>query len=193
MNAGDICVIDRVTANVYRDPVLPVKLEIVYGVGATPFGAACFIAETGGRICWMAFVSPGEESLQITALAKSWPGAVLRRDQSATESRLKTIITGPQPKKETYELLVRGTEFQVQVWRALLSIPRGETRSYAEIASQIERPRAVRAVGTAVGANPIAWIIPCHRVLRSDGGLGGYRWGVDIKKACLQRELQAKL
>jgi len=85
---------------------------------------------------------------------------------------------------------IRGTAFQQQVWQALRLIPRGETRNYAEIARAINKPQATRAVGSACGANPVAVIIPCHRVLRSDGSLGGYRWGIERKQKLLEIERQ---
>ena len=91
---------------------------------------------------------------------------------------------------EKLQLLVCGTLFQIQVWRALLLIPWGSVATYSQMAERVGRPRAVRAVGTAIGANPIAWLIPCHRVLRSDGQLGGYRWGLERKRACLDYEKQ---
>ena len=90
--------------------------------------------------------------------------------------------------KGSVELYPEGTPFQQSVWKALLEIPEGETRTYAQIASTIGRPKVVRAVGTAIGANPIAYLIPCHRVVRSDGGLGGYRWGIELKKKMLKAE-----
>lgn len=90
--------------------------------------------------------------------------------------------------KELVRLCPQGTSFQQSVWKALLDIPQGETRTYAQIADAIGRPKAVRAVGTAIGANPIAYLIPCHRVVRADGGLGGYRWGLAIKQKMLQTE-----
>lgn len=83
---------------------------------------------------------------------------------------------------------LRGTEFQMAIWQALMGVPAGSTVSYAELAKAASRPSAVRAVGTACGANPVAVIVPCHRVLRSDGTLGGYRWGIDRKTALLHRE-----
>ena len=90
--------------------------------------------------------------------------------------------------KEHIQLCPEGTPFQESVWKALLEIPKGETRTYAQIADAIGSPKAVRAVGTAIGANPIAYLIPCHRVVRADGGLGGYRWGLAIKQKMLQTE-----
>ncbi|SFX65284.1 methylated-DNA--[protein]-cysteine S-methyltransferase [Marinospirillum alkaliphilum] len=83
---------------------------------------------------------------------------------------------------------LQGTPFQLQVWQALLQIPRGQTRSYAQIAASIGKPRAIRAVGTACGANPIPFLVPCHRVLRSDGSLGGYAFGLKMKQQLLERE-----
>jgi AraC family transcriptional regulator of adaptative response/methylated-DNA-[protein]-cysteine methyltransferase len=82
----------------------------------------------------------------------------------------------------------RGTAFQLRVWTALRSIPRGETRTYSQIAELIGQPQAARAVARACAANPLALLVPCHRVVRSDGGLGGYRWGLDLKKALLETE-----
>lgn len=90
--------------------------------------------------------------------------------------------------KESIGLCPQGTSFQQSVWKALREIPVGEIRTYAQIANAIGNPKAVRAVGTAIGANPIAYLIPCHRVVRTDGGLGGYRWGLEIKKMMLKAE-----
>jgi AraC family transcriptional regulator of adaptative response/methylated-DNA-[protein]-cysteine methyltransferase len=89
---------------------------------------------------------------------------------------------------EPLRLYVAGTNFQLRVWRALLELGHDDTTSYGELAARIRAPRAARAVGTAVGANPVAWLIPCHRVLRENGALGGYRWGVDRKRAILAWE-----
>ena len=85
-------------------------------------------------------------------------------------------------------LHVIGAPFQIKVWEALLNIPSGQVTSYSEIARQIDHPKAVRAVGTAVGRNPISWLIPCHRAMRKSGGLGGYHWGLPVKRAMLAYE-----
>jgi len=87
---------------------------------------------------------------------------------------------------------IRGTAFQQQVWRALQKIPAGRTRSYAEVARSIGRPDAMRAVGSACGANPVALVVPCHRVVQTGGGLGGYRWGVERKRELLEAESEAR-
>jgi len=98
----------------------------------------------------------------------------------------------PNSAKHRFSLYVRGTPFQVQVWRALLEIPAGEVSTYSEIATAIGRPTATRAVASAVGDNPIAWLIPCHRVIRKGGYLGGYRWGLPRKKVMLAWEASRK-
>lgn len=90
--------------------------------------------------------------------------------------------------EKTISLWVKGTNFQINVWRALLMIPKGELKSYKEVAQQIDNPKATRAVGTAIGVNPVAFLIPCHRVIRQSGELGGYRWGLTRKQAMLVRE-----
>lgn len=87
-----------------------------------------------------------------------------------------------------YQIHLVGTPFQLDVWNALITIPEGETRTYKEIAKQIGKPKSVRAVANAIGANPIAVLVPCHRVVRSDGSIGGYRWGIELKMKLLERE-----
>lgn len=131
------------------------------------------------------FFGAGEAELRAR-----YPGVKLaaaseteRTTAHAVVESLKTGTALPEVK-----LAPEGTEFQKQVWQALREIPRGETRTYGEIAQRIGRPKAVRAVGTACGANPIALLIPCHRVLRGDGSLSGYRWGVERKKWLLRVE-----
>ncbi|MEM8888411.1 MAG: methylated-DNA--[protein]-cysteine S-methyltransferase, partial [Bacteroidota bacterium] len=94
-----------------------------------------------------------------------------------------------QNKKGELSLLLQGTNFQLKVWEALLNVPRGQLTTYGDIAERIEKPKAVRAVGTAVGRNPIAYLIPCHRVIRKEGKLGEYRWGSGRKKAIIGWEM----
>ncbi len=136
-------------------------LHIEYGFHETPFGE-CFIAITERGICAMAFVDEGSRNEQLILLAKKWHFALIR---------------------EKLPLLVQGTNFQIKVWEALLTIPQGAVTTYQQIAESIGNPKAVRAVGTAVGDNPIAYLIPCHRVIRKEGILGEYRWGSTRKKA----------
>lgn len=123
-------------------------------------------------------------------LYKESQQAIIQRDDSQHKNWVQAIvnfIAGSQPHLDL-PLDIHGTAFQKQVWQALQKIPYGETRTYANIAREISKPKAVRAVGTACGANPVALIVPCHRVLRSDGGLGGYEWGLERKKKLLEQE-----
>ena len=159
-------------------------LEIAWGWHSSPYGD-CLVAMTMRGLCHLGFYDTGVAAAQRT-LAAAWPAARLHRDQAATGDIAESIFTpgGDRP----FTLHLGGTNFQLQVWRALLSIAPGETQSYGELAVRIGSPSAARAVGAAVGANPVAYLIPCHRVLRSGSGLGGYRWGVSRKRAILARE-----
>lgn len=161
-------------------------LAITYGLIDSPFGSA-FVATTPRGICALEFL--GDEPLDeaIDRLQQRWPEANLSRDDATVKSRVDGIFD-LVPKSGGFKLLVRGTNFQVQVWQALLRIPSGHICAYAQLADYLDKPTATRAVASAIGANAIAYLIPCHRVLRSSGELGGYRWGLDIKQAMLARE-----
>ena len=159
-------------------------LDISYGYHETPFGN-CFIAVTERGICAMAFVDQETKDEQLIRLAKKWHYARINASQSATYEYIGRIF---QPEKKAFgkiPLLVQGTNFQLKVWEALLTIPTGAVTTYQHIARSIGNPGAVRAVGTAVGDNPIAYLIPCHRVIRKEGVLGEYRWGSLRKKALI--------
>ena len=162
-----------------------VGLEILYGVHDSPFGEM-FLAQTARGICRLTFPAKGEAA-ERDWLAQRWPGAEIRRDPRTTAATARRVFD-LAPKDEPLRLLVQGTNFQTAVWRALLEIPEGAVSTYSRIAEAIGRPRAVRAVGNAVGANPISYLIPCHRVLREVGALGGYRWGPERKQAILAWE-----
>jgi AraC family transcriptional regulator of adaptative response/methylated-DNA-[protein]-cysteine methyltransferase len=162
-------------------------LTIAYGVHATPFGPAA-IATTPRGICRLAFVADGAPTAFLAALRRDWPQAAIREDARGTGAVMRAVFDTPAADRPL-SLWVRGTNFQVQVWRALLAIPPGQLGTYGAVAAQLGRPTAARAVGTAVGANPVACLIPCHRVIRRDGALGGYRWGPHRKHAILTREL----
>jgi AraC family transcriptional regulator, regulatory protein of adaptative response / methylated-DNA-[protein]-cysteine methyltransferase len=153
-------------------------VTIHHGVAATPFGTA-FIAGTARGICRLAFVESARGDEELKALRASWPNARLVRDDARATTLVDTIWGH---KSVTLPLAVCGTNFQVQVWRALLELEPGETISYSALARRVGRPNGARAVGNAVSANPIAWVIPCHRVLRAGGQLGGYRWGAARKQ-----------
>jgi len=158
-------------------------LALRAGTGDTPFGRA-FLARSPRGIVELGFAGVRPEEDLLAELAGAWPGARITRDAEAG-AELDGIFRGAAGQ---HVLHVRGTNFQHQVWRALLAVPPGETTDYAELAVRAGRQGASRAVGNAVGANPVAWLIPCHRVLRRNGALGGYRWGPDRKRAMLAWE-----
>ena len=123
-------------------------------------------------------------------LGKKWTAADLVQDDQTVSSLARRIFrTAGDPDEGKLKLDLRGTNFQIKIWQALLRIPEGAVVSYADVARSIERPDAARAVAGAVGKNPIAWLIPCHRVLRRSGEMGGYRWGTARKRMILAREL----
>lgn len=170
------------------DPSWPtVGIGIDYAFLSGPLGT-CLAAEADGKLCYLAFSGMADDLQQLDDLAVRWPGAVLSERPRLPHYREEQIFANQGVNRVLLKLLLRGTAFQVQVWQMLLSIPPGEVWSYSELAKGIGRSTATRAVGSALGANPIAWLIPCHRVVRSDGGLGGYRWGLSMKQACLDYE-----
>jgi AraC family transcriptional regulator of adaptative response/methylated-DNA-[protein]-cysteine methyltransferase len=148
------------------------------------------IAESPRGLCHLSFLSDRSETAATTRLLADWPNAHLQRDDMAATTLgrrvfAKTAFTSPPLPLRVF---VTGTDFQVQVWRALLQIPPGQVATYGRLAAVIGHPPATRAVGTAVGRNPLAWLIPCHRVIRQTGALGGYRWGTVRKRAMLAWE-----
>ncbi len=157
-------------------------LEIVYGFHYTPFGE-CFIAATERGICAMAFTDEASKENELLQLKKKWNFAVMNENQSVTLNYINRIFNPHLATLDKLHLLVQGTNFQLKVWQALLNIPQGALTTYQSIANSIGTPKAVRAVGTAIGANPVAYLIPCHRVIRKEGLLGEYRWGSIRKKA----------
>ena len=161
-------------------------IELFYGFHDTPFGRM-FLAATERGICRLTFPTTEEERDEVAGLTERWPRARHVEEPDVTGALASRIFAGGG-EDDPLRLLVHGTNFQIAVWRALLSIPEGEVTTYSRIAAAIGRPRAVRAVGNAVGANPIAYLIPCHRVLRQVGALGGYRWGPERKPALLAWE-----
>ncbi|MGB3295101.1 MAG: methylated-DNA--[protein]-cysteine S-methyltransferase [Phormidesmis sp.] len=160
-------------------------LEIRYGVHPTPFGDA-LIATTERGICNLHFLEMAEGQPAEQLFRDLWPKAEIISDRQTTRPLCETIFgafTGSSRKPLT--LMVKGTNFQIQVWRALLRVPAGEITTYRTIAEMIARPTAARAVGNAVGSNPVGYLIPCHRVIKESGELGGYRWGWVRKSAIL--------
>jgi AraC family transcriptional regulator of adaptative response/methylated-DNA-[protein]-cysteine methyltransferase len=164
------------------------ELLISYGFHATPFGE-CLLAVTPRGICSLAFVEPKARSVALNELQETWQEATLVENQSAGKDAIKTIFGQTRNKTQApLKVLLRGTNFQVKVWQALLRIPEGTVVSYGSLADAVGHPGAHRAVGTAVGHNPVAYLIPCHRVLRANGEIGGYHWGTTRKRAILARE-----
>lgn len=159
-------------------------VTLTHGFAATPFGRA-HLALTPRGLAWLAFTDDSEAAA-VAALRGRWPRASLVRDDAGAEATARRVFVA---RAGRLPLHVRGTNFQVQVWQALLDLGSRGPLSYSRLAAAIGRPAAARAVGQAVGDNPIAWVIPCHRVLRHDGGLGGYRWGLDRKRSMLAWEL----
>jgi AraC family transcriptional regulator of adaptative response/methylated-DNA-[protein]-cysteine methyltransferase len=149
-----------------------------HGIAATPFGSA-FLAETPRGLCRLAFVETGEEREELAGLRQQFARAKFVRDDARAAELVGMIWGGAET---TLPLAVCGTNFQVQVWRALLELEPGVTVSYSALARRLGKSSGARAVGNAVGANPVAWVIPCHRVLRAGGKLGGYRWGTARKQ-----------
>ncbi len=177
--------VDAVTPGEYKSG--GAGLTINWGVHPSPFGD-CLIGLTERGICALHFVED-DETRAFERLRKDWPSAEFHREEAMTSLRVRkifAILNGEQ--QQPLPLLLKGTNLQLQVWKALLRIPTGRITSYGQLASAIGKPKASRAVGSAIGANPIAWLIPCHRVLRSDGQLGGYRWGEERKLAILGQE-----
>jgi len=161
---------------------------IVWGTAASPLGRL-LVAATEQGIC---FVALGEDDEELEAeLRSEFPAAdLLLRDEEAVDVALELLLAylkGQEPHLDL-PLDIRATAFQRRVWNELAAIPYGETRSYKELAARLGLPRASRAVGRACGSNPVALILPCHRVLRGDGALSGYRWGLARKKQLLQQE-----
>jgi AraC family transcriptional regulator of adaptative response/methylated-DNA-[protein]-cysteine methyltransferase len=164
--------------------------QIHFGIGDTAIGLVLVAASAKG-VCSILF---GAQPAALTRdLERRFAGTELVRDDAKVRAALATVrafIDAPA-KGLDLPLDVAGTDFQKRVWRALTRIPAGATASYAQIARRIDAPKAFRAVAQACGANPIALAIPCHRVVRNDGALSGYRWGVERKRALLAREARA--
>jgi len=163
-------------------------LRITYGFHPSPFGE-CFVATTTRGICHLAFVGPVSRAEALARLRRDWPRATLVPDQRTTAAAAAGAFPAPGSRATPgLALHVKGTNFQLKVWRALLALPDSGVTTYGTLAATIAEPGASRAVGNAVGRNPISWLIPCHRVLRSTGALGGYAWGPDRKRVMLAWE-----
>lgn len=154
-------------------------VTVRYGFHPSPFGE-CLLARTERGVCALSFVSEVGRAAGLADLAARWPGAGLRRDAHGTRDVAERVFADGA---DATPLDVRGTNFQVRVWEALLRVGEGALVAYGDLARAVGQPQAARAVGAAVASNRIAWLIPCHRVIRASGVLGPYRWGSATKKA----------
>ncbi len=177
--------VESVTPNEYKTKGKGINIQ--YGFHNTPFGN-CFIANTNRGVCALEFVDDNNDNV-LNLFKEKWKNATITESNKDTGIIIENIFWNNQ---EPINTLLFGTEFQIKVWEALLKIPFGKLTSYSSIASLIENPKASRAVGSAIGKNNIAIIIPCHRVIQSLGGIGGYKWGEERKLSIIGYE-KAKL
>jgi len=161
-------------------------LSINYSYAQTPFGCI-LIASTAKGICDIAFADDKELALQV--LKAKFPKAAYREDLDASQENVLSVFTHQWPAINKIKLHLKGTEFQLKVWETLLKIPSGQITTYGSVAKGIGFPKASRAVGTAIGANPVAFLIPCHRIIQSTGFFGNYHWGSDRKTALIGWEV----
>ncbi|NHM17511.1 methylated-DNA--[protein]-cysteine S-methyltransferase [Tritonibacter mobilis] len=158
-------------------------LTVRWGWFDSPFGLALAMGTEKG-LCGLAFAAEVGAETALSDMRARWPKAAFVEDAAALRPQVEAAFA----RKGDTALHLMGAPLQIKVWEALLQIPEGEATTYGEIAETIDNPRAVRAVGTAVGKNPLSWLIPCHRVLRKGGEMGGYHWGVPVKRAMLAFE-----
>ena len=162
-------------------------LTIYWGWFDSPFGPTLVMGTDKG-ICGLALSSEVGEDAAMEDLCSRWPLAEFVEAPDRLRPWVDTAFGMQKDPEAKAPLYLIGAPFQIKVWEALLSIPSGQVTTYSEIAQTVGSPRAVRAVGTAVGRNPVSWLIPCHRALRKSGGLGGYHWGLPVKRAMLAFE-----
>ncbi|HQT26788.1 MAG TPA: methylated-DNA--[protein]-cysteine S-methyltransferase [Burkholderiales bacterium] len=159
-------------------------LSIEFGMHETPFGPA-FIAVTPRGICNFSFAEHANTDEHFAQLSRCWPNAQILENRDGTQRIAAAMFEKEVRPDKPLSLHVSGTNFQISVWKALIRIPPGSVTSYSRVAEAIGRKKSARAVGGAVGANPVAFLIPCHRVIRECGNLGGYRWG-ETRKLAIQ-------
>jgi AraC family transcriptional regulator, regulatory protein of adaptative response / methylated-DNA-[protein]-cysteine methyltransferase len=160
-------------------------LTVYYGFHPSPFGSALIMATERG-LCGLAFADSGGERAALDDMRGRWPNARYAEDSARTVGYAQRIFDSEQWKPDTpLRVVLIGTDFEVRVWETLLRIPLGRATTYSDIARKIERPKASRAVGAAVGKNPISFVVPCHRVVGKSGAFTGYHWGLTRKRAML--------
>ncbi len=163
-------------------------LRIAYGFHETPFGLA-LLGVTERGVCWLSFITTDEDpKYELNKMKEHWDLSFFHHDQEQTAGFIEAIF-GQQHENKKLHVFVKGTNFQVKVWEALLRLPLGSVTTYQGIAEKIQNPKAMQAVGSAVGSNHIAYLIPCHRVIRKDGILGEYRWNSTRKKSIIGWEI----
>jgi AraC family transcriptional regulator of adaptative response/methylated-DNA-[protein]-cysteine methyltransferase len=158
------------------------NLSINYSFAESPFGNI-IVASTLKGICQMTFYE--NENRALSSLYDQFPKAQFSRNLDMIQQKALFIFQNDWSRLHQVKLHLKGTDFQLKVWQALLRIPMGQLQTYRDVAKQIDKPNASRAVGTAIGSNPVAFLIPCHRVIQSSGALGGYRWGTTRKTAII--------
>jgi len=158
-------------------------LEIIYGWFDSPYGPM-LLSSTEKGICGLAFKSDLSKEETKLKLFNYWPNANFQHNDNLITKHASSILEN----KNSLSIHMIGTPFQTNVWKALLTIPIGNITTYSDVACHLKNPNAVRAIANAIGKNPICWLIPCHRVIRKSGGLGGYRWGLNIKNNLLASE-----
>ena len=157
-------------------------LKINYSFGESPFGKV-IVASTEKGVCYMAFEY--DEQIAVRTLTDKFPHASIDSKVDVIQQNALSIFQNDWTKLNQIKLHLKGTDFQLKVWESLLKIPMGKLSTYGSIAKEIDRPNASRAVGTAIGSNPVAFLIPCHRVIQSSGTFGGYMWGPTRKTAII--------
>lgn len=163
-------------------------VDMAYGIHESPFGTAVAVATDRG-LAGLAFVNEDAGQTENDVLAEfqaRWPKALFVEDARRTRRYVDQVFSPADwDQKRPVQLVLIGTDFEVRVWRTLLKIPMGQAASYGDVARHVCSEKAARAVGTAVGRNPLSFVVPCHRVRRADGGLGGYHWGLTRKQAII--------
>ena len=162
---------------------LTTRLDISYEYKNSPFGKALIMNSKYG-VCGLAFCDHINEEIALADMMSRWPSATYSAENIFSDLEFKSVLD----QTTKINLCLIGSPLQLQVWSALLKIPAGKVTNYKTLAKHIGKPKAVRAIATAIGRNPLCWLIPCHRVLRTNGELGGYHWGLKVKTTMLRFE-----
>lgn len=164
------------------------SMTIFYGYHPTPFGM-CFIAVAEKGICRLHFIDEDNKRDEYEIFQKQWHLANLVHDPSYTQKTVQRIFSKDHPVEDPMKVIMKGTNFQLKVWEALLKVPYGHVATFSQLAHLVGEPASVRSVASAVGRNPIPFLIPCHRIITQDGSMGAYHWGRVRKKLILGSEL----